>query len=299
MASKARGGHGFQFDFVGEISNCDLGKLSREIMPKKTKAPSESPNGRKNELSEQGEELTPLPAGGHLKFRKCANCGSLDMTPDMSFHGTGLDGATDHGLNYKCPNCHKEIQIKDSGALFMGAMYSLFWGAVAYWVFLKGPYWYIKHASIILDNDFVLSYFLADVFVVLLSLAIIFFSTWIVWTFLLGPLTVLLQYPITHENRERSEKERSLKKSTRTKALVSFFILPLALWFVLIAIIWGLDFAGIDVREGFVKYVAIIGLLGFIGLLSKRIGANAIYAFVGMAFWLAIFLFVVFGLKII
>jgi hypothetical protein len=43
------------------------------------------------------------------------------------------------------------------------------------------------------------------------------------------------------------------------------------------------------------QVAGIAALLGLMGAFGRRYGANAAYAFVGMAFWLAVFVAVIFA----
>ncbi len=232
--------------------------------------------------------------GGHIKFRKCAACGAREMRPNAAFVGEGLGGATEHGLNYTCPNCKTQVKIWDLGAFFMGSIYSLFWGAAGAWVFHQGPLWYMRHLSYF-SNDYKLWYLPLDIGTILLSLAIVAFSSWIIWTYLLFPLKILLQHPVTGENRDKTRQERVDVSTNLRSALASFFLYSLLMWIPLIGVFWGLDIIGIDVQDNeFVKYTSIAVLLGLVVTAGKHLGVNVIYAFVGMVFWLAIFVAIIF-----
>ena len=112
---------------------------------------------RKNSLlkpgpEEEGEErgeyiLHTLPEDHSFIYRKCAACGSQDMEPTATYIGKGMTGLSEKGLLYECRACSNEVRICDPGALFLGLIIAVLWGAAAYWAFTSGPLWYLQHPS--------------------------------------------------------------------------------------------------------------------------------------------------------
>ncbi len=234
-----------------------------------------------------------LPAGGHVQYRKCAACGATDMAPISAFAGTGTGGASETGLEYKCGTCGSEVKIADTGAFFMGGVYSLFWGAVSYWAFTQGILWYIRHPGYF--SDYRLSFLPLDLATIGLALGVIALTGWLFWTFLLGPLKALLAHPVTTESRAKTPEETAEVGRSRRSALLSFFVYPLFLWVPFLGIVWALDAMGVNLRDNeFMTYGGGGIVLALLAVLGKRFGANALYAFIGMVFWLAVFVTVIF-----
>lgn len=237
---------------------------------------------------------TELPKDSHIQLRRCTRCGAEDMKPKSSFVGTGLGGQNDRGLVYHCSSCGAEARVPDLGGLFMGALYSLFWGAVALFAIHQGPYWYIRHFEFLTYDDSLL-YLVFDIAVNLFALAVVALSVWIIWTFFFKPAITLIKHPVVGENRARTEDEVADNRKSWRASLISFFILPLFLWAPLFGAIWLLDAAGVNVRENkSIILVCLVGLLGVVAVYGKRYRASAIYAFLGMAFWMAIFVWALF-----
>ena len=241
-----------------------------------------------------GDIHTPLPEDTHVQFRRCATCGAEDMRPETSFVGSGLGGSSEHGLTYKCESCGAEAKILDSGAFFMGTLYSLFWIAITGWALYEGPLWYIRHPNYF-SGDYSLSFLPLDAGVILLSLAVAAFTGWFIWISLLGPLKTLIRHPVTGENRVQSAEEAAGRTRSKRAAFLSFFVYSLLLWAPLVGVFWALDAMGVDVQGNDVlTYGAVGAVLGLIVVLGRRYGANVGYAVAGMAFWLAVFIAVIF-----
>ncbi|MBZ0215228.1 MAG: hypothetical protein K8F25_01625, partial [Fimbriimonadaceae bacterium] len=150
------------------------------------------------------------------------------MKPKATFTGTGMAASTQGGLIYRCPQCGVEAKISDSGALFMGLVYSLFWGSAGLWAFVSGPLWYARHASYFSTDD--LTFLLFDMVVIVFCIGVMALSGWIVWSFLLGPAITILLHPVTGENRVKTDRETAQSKLDRRTALLSLFVYPLLLW---------------------------------------------------------------------
>ncbi len=241
-----------------------------------------------------GYASSGMPEDGHIQFRKCAVCGCQEMKPTSSFKGTTIGSAGEQGLVYDCPECGKQVKISDSSALVTGVFYSLFWGAVGLWAFHSGPYWYLIHLGYFSADN--LSFLLFDIVAILFYLAVIGFSGWIIWTFLIGPVKTLAQHPVTKENRMQSHAEVEDVQKSRRSALVSFFLYPLFLWAVLLGVFWALDAAGFDLRENeFIAYTGFGVMLAIGGMVAKRTGLNFTLAFFGMILWLAILITAIFN----
>ncbi len=239
-------------------------------------------------------EHTPVPSDAHTQFRRCAACGSGKMAPVSSFTGTGQTVGTEQGFDFKCPDCDAEVQIRDTGALFVGSVISAFWLAVGYWALNSGILWYVRHWEV-LWTEFRLSFFLMDIGLMLLSFGVILLSAWTIWTFLAGPLLKRVRNPAVGENRARTSAEAKDASKDRRDGLLSFFVYSLAAWLPLLAAIWLLDVFGIDVRgNGFFKNVLLFGLLGGIYYLARKIGTRAYFIFFGMIFWLALVVLAIF-----
>jgi len=238
-----------------------------------------------------------LPPDCRFSIRKCANCGQVKMAPEATFTGSDIVGAAEKGLVYRCPDCDSTARIYDSGAIFMGVIYSGFWLLVAYWAFLKGPWWYIRHARYLFD-DFHFGFFLVDVFLIVLGLTVVAFSFWITWTFLAFPALTLLRHPAVDKNRPETKAEATTNRRSRRNAVLSFLVLPLLFWVPLIGISFGLETAGINARD-FEALVYIAIALGFGGVvvIAGKMGVNAAYSVVGLVFWLALIVTAIFTLR--
>jgi hypothetical protein len=218
------------------------------------------------------------------------------MSAESNFIGTGQYGASEQGQKFVCPNCATEVDIRNSGSLFMGIVYSLFWSAVGLWAFIKGPLWYIQHAGYFGD-EYGIKFHILDVVTIVLALVAMGFSSWAVWAFLLRPVVDHIKFPVVGETREKTPDEKKRQSKGRRNALLSLFVYPLAVWVPLLGSFWALDAVGVDIRDdGWVQYVALFALLGLIYSLSRRIGVNAYFVFVGMVIWLAAFVALVFAL---
>jgi hypothetical protein len=216
------------------------------------------------------------------------------MEPVSRFAGRDLGFSADRGLNYLCANCGSRTKIWDRGALFMGSIYSLFWSAVGVWAFLQGPYWYLRHISYF-GGDYQLSFLVLDVGIILLSLATLAFSGWVLWTCLFSRLHVLVQYPVTSESRRKTREERVAEGEILRGALLSIFVYPILLWIPLLGLFWVFDAVGFDIQgNDFAKYAGIAIVLGLAVSLANRYGVSMVYSFVGMVLWLAIFVTVIF-----
>jgi len=257
-------------------------------------------NGNRNEgdgqdnRSNDGENLTALPEGAQFAFRKCARCGNREMAPEAAFAKSGFAFAVEQGLVYACPQCGASAKILNAGGLFMGAVYSLFWGAAGLWAFVDGPLWYARHISYF-SSDNVASYILLDVGVIVFSIAVMALSGWVIWSFLLSPLTTRLSHPVTGENRSKTDQETARAGRGRRNALLSLFVYPLALWVPLLVLLWVLDASGVDLHENkFVAYVGFGAVLGLAAPVGRALGANVAFTLVGMVIWLAVMVGVIF-----
>ncbi len=218
------------------------------------------------------------------------------MKAESHFVATGQYGQGDQGQKYICPDCGTEVLIRDSGSLFMGVVYSLFWSAVGLWALIKGPIWYIQHSGYF-SGDYGIDLLLFDGFVVLLALAVAAFSCWIVWTFLLKPLRDRVRFPIVGEIRERTETERKSLATERRDAVLSLLVYPLGIWIVLIGLSWGLETLDVNIKiSDTAKFIGVGLLLAGIFALANKIGIRAYYFFVGLVFWLAIIVLLIFSL---
>lgn len=217
------------------------------------------------------------------------------MIASVQISGDDSPGGTEKGQMFTCPDCATEVQIRDIGALFVGGVISAFWLAVGYYAFIKGPLWYFRHWEYMFDDGFRVSFLLMDGFVLLLSLGAIVLSGWVSWTFLLSPLRDRALNPVVGENRKRSTNETVEIQTSRRQALMAFFVYPLAIWIPLLGVIYSLDLMNVDMRgNGIGKNALVFGLLALIYYLARRIGSRAYYAFIGMAFWLAVIVGLIF-----
>ena len=216
------------------------------------------------------------------------------MRPVSRFAGSQLGNSADYGLNYQCPECGVEAKIWDSGALFMGGVFSLFWGIIGFYAFYSGILWYLFN-FFDLDYKDGIDLFLLDFISVLFYLAVVAFSCWTVWENLIKPLKILMQYPVTVENRSKSLEEVCLDKKSKQQALLSFFVYSLFLWVALLGTFWLLDYLGVAIQENeFIKYAAVGVIFSLVFTLNKRYGGNIVYIFVGMVFWLMLFVTAIF-----
>lgn len=253
-------------------------------------------NADNDEAEERSEfTTTELPEDAHMEYRRCKACGNNEMAPKASFAADGLTGTTEHGLQYKCPECGAEVKISDSGAIFMGAVYSLFWGAVGLWAFYEGPLWYLGNLSYFKTDDIV--FMVMDIGVVLFTSAVAAFSVWIIWTFLLKPVKIMLQHPVTSQNRERTQEENAGVTGNRRSALLSLFVYPLFIWVPVLALFWVVDAVGINIRDNeFIAYGTFGLVIAAAYPVGKRLGANPYYTFIGMALWMGAFVALIFAL---
>jgi len=235
-----------------------------------------------------------LPVDGHLEYRKCAACGHTKMTAQSAFSGTTMGDSHEHGLTYKCPDCGSVVDISDSGTFFMGAVFSLFWIAVGTWAFYAGPLWYLRHLSYFDDYD--PAFILLDAGTIILSVGAIAFSIWTVWISLLKPAIINLRHPVTGENRPKTSSEEGKERITRRTAILSLLVYPIVLWAMFLGIYWLLDALGFDIRgNDFYKYAGALVVLSIGAMLSRRLGANLGFMFVGMAIWLGVFVTALFA----
>jgi hypothetical protein len=217
------------------------------------------------------------------------------MEASANFDGDAMLGGSEKGQVFTCPDCQTEVLIRNNGALFVGAVISAFWLAVGYWTYLKGPSWYYRHWEFVIDDPINITFFLMDMGVILLSVGTMALSAWVLWTFLLAPLRTRWRNPVVGETRELSTEEKSNVKLSRRRALLAFFVYPLAIWIPLLGLIYMFDMMDIDMRSnGVGKNALVFGLLAFIYYLARRIGIRAYYAFIGMIFWLAVIVAVIF-----
>lgn len=238
--------------------------------------------------------LTAISDDEHFRFRRCSNCGDGKMAPTSRFAGGTMNIGTDQGLIYHCPACDTEVEIRDSGALVMGGVASLFWGAAGVWMIYEGPVWYIDVLNYGFEFEFD-GYTVLDTLVALGCTAIAGFAAWAVFKFLLGPLMTVIRHPVTGENRELSVEDAREGQGSRRVTLLSFFVYPLAVWVFVLGALWVMDAAGIDVRDNEFVVFGVFAVAFFILAKGARIhGAKLWYVFAGLAIWLAVFVAFIF-----
>ncbi len=239
-------------------------------------------------------QSSSLAEDGHKVLRRCAACGSADMAPEAAFDGTTIGSSHEHGLDYRCPACGAQAQIPDSGTIFMGGVYTLFWGAIGVWALWSGPLWYLRHIGYF-TSEFDLPLMVFDAFFIVFTLAVAAFAAWFIWLVLVKPARTLMRHPVTGETGEKSPADEAASSATRRGALLSLFVYPAVLWVPLIATIWVLDQAGVDVRANdFAAYAALAILLAAAAALAKWLNARTDLMIVGMVLWLAGFVGLVF-----
>ena len=239
-------------------------------------------------------EFLDISDDAHMRFRKCAACGHQRMKPIAAFAGDTMGTSSETGLAYACPDCEAEVMIPDSGGVFMGLIYSLFWGAVALFVFWQGPLWYIRHWSYMSADDGI-GYLLIDFLIILLGLAVIGFCIWVIWLFLLRPLKTLILHPVTGENRTQSVEETAAAGTSRRNWLISLLVLPLLAWVPLLGILWGLDAVGLDLHDNKLPgYAALGAVLVLVAMAGKRFGSKPALTMIGMVLWLGVIVAAIF-----
>ncbi|MFT5004655.1 MAG: hypothetical protein ACI8YI_000261 [Paracoccaceae bacterium] len=217
------------------------------------------------------------------------------MVASSLLSGVGSPGGTKKGQLFNCRDCDTKVLIRDKGALFLGAVISAFWLIAAYFALIKGPLWYYRDWEHLVSSGSNSSFLLLDGLFALLSLGLIGLSLWVFWAFLLSPLRDRSLNPVIGENRARSFAEATDIRANRRQAMLAFFVYPLVIWVPLLALLYSMDMMNIDMRgNGIGKNALVFGLLALIYYLARRIGIRAHYALIGMAFWLVVFVSVVF-----
>ena len=241
-------------------------------------------------------ETREIADDDHMDFRRCRSCGCEEMRAETTFRSTGLTASTDNGLNYECPQCGAQVRIRNGASIFLGAVISLFWGAVGIWAFWSGPLWYIQHFSYH-SEGYGFPLLLIDIVFFLLGLGVFALGMWTVWSFFVAPMLVFLRHPVVGQNRSLTTSEITTRTRARRDMLLSLLAYPMVLWAFLIGILWTLDAVGLNAADNAAVKTALVGgLLGGVYLLARRIGVNAFFMFVGMVIWLVVFVAVVFTL---
>lgn len=216
------------------------------------------------------------------------------MAPASHFRGKGLTSFTEYGIDYQCPDCEAKASIRAPGALLAGAIYSILWAVVGVWAFYQGPLWYIRHFPYFLE-DTTIVFFLLDVLAMAFYCGLIALALWISWNELFTPLKTLIQHPVTHENRARSDEETSKNSINLRMALMSLLAFPLLVWALLLGAFWLMDAMGFELRDNaIIKFSAMAFIFGASAAIGKYFNTNGALVFFGMVIWLAIFITVLF-----
>ncbi len=233
---------------------------------------------------------------GHIEFRRCAKCGSSQMTPVSEYSDSGW-GMRDSGLEYKCPQCDHNVNIRAGDSIASGAFYAIITGLIGWWAFLQGPYWYATNLSY-----FTASYYEAS-FIILDLLAFTFYSllsaygVWMIWRELVSPLLTRMRYRVVGENREKQEAEIASEAKSRRVRITSFFLFPFIVYIPLFGGIYVLDLLGFDVRENeLFKFVGIAFIFAAAMALARKFKVEFGLVFFGMVFWMAATISIIFWL---
>ncbi|MBL4786627.1 MAG: hypothetical protein JKY49_14510 [Cohaesibacteraceae bacterium] len=237
----------------------------------------------------------PVPVGGHVQLRHCAKCNCNEMKPVSAFSEEGLGGLTEHGMDFRCPQCNFEVEIPQTSSLFVGALIAVFWVAVGVWQFVEGPLWYATTYEFILQSSWDL--LIMDALYLLFTLAVIGLSGWTCWHFLLQPLNLLRLHPVTGENRPWSHDEQFANSKRRRRRLLEFLFWPALFFGALLGVYWALDFTGFDIRDNdLVKYGAAAVVFTGAAITVRSLKLNAAMIFLGVVFWFAVVIGMVFYL---